>query len=137
MEKASDYIPQWDSRGLLPPHLGGGTSADRRSPYRVSLLEMVERFGSTPARRKLMAGFLGFRAALHQAGLTQGFQWVNGSFVTDVMKRDNKEPQDIDVVTFYHLPNSHTENFFYRHSPNYFMIIKISANTMWMHISSI
>lgn len=37
------------------------------------------------------------------AGLdfTRGFQWIDGSFVED------KVPNDIDVITFFHRPNGH------------------------------
>ncbi len=110
-------IPEWDSRGLLPPYLDAAGMLSNRSPYRVSLTAMVQRFGDTAARRELLAGLLNFRAALHQAGLTRGFQWVNGSFVTDITRIANREPRDIDVVTFFHLPGGHTPASFARDFP--------------------
>ena len=110
-------IPEWDSRGLLPPYLDSAGVLSNRSPYRVSLTAMVQRFGNTAARRELLAGLLDFRATLHQAGLTRGFQWVNGSFVTDVMQIANREPRDIDVVTFFHLPDGYTAASFAREFP--------------------
>ena len=78
---------------------------------------MAQRFGDTAARRDLLAGLLDFRAALHRVGLTRGFQWVNGSFVTDIMRIANREPRDIDVVTFFHLPDGHTPASFAREVP--------------------
>ena len=102
-------IPDWDGRGLLPPYLREAGERTNRSPYRVSLTNVIRRFGNTLARLDLLTGFLDFRATLHQAGLTRGFQWVNGSFVTDIMHIENREPEDIDVITFYHLPQGHTE----------------------------
>ena len=114
-------IPGWDVRGLLPPYLDAAGALSNRSPYRVSLTAMVQRFGNTAARRELLAGLLDFRTALHQAGLTRGFQWVNGSFVTDVMQISNREPRDIDVVTFFHLPDGYTEEVTVRNqSPEIF-----------------
>ena len=114
-------IPDWDSRGLLPPYLDAAGASSNRSPYRVSLTAMVQRFGDTAARRDLLAGLLDFRAALHQAGLTRGFQWVNGSFVTDIMRIANREPRDIDVVTFFHLPDGYTDEMDVRNqSPEVF-----------------
>lgn len=110
-------IPEWDSRGLLPPYLDAAGALSNRSPYRVSLTAMVQRFGNTATRRELLAGLLNFRTALHQAGLTRGFQWVNGSFVTDIMRIANREPRDIDVVTFFHLPDGHTPASFARECP--------------------
>lgn len=40
----------------------------------------------------------------------QGFQWVDGSFVTDITKIEGREPRDIDVVTFFHLPTGYTQD---------------------------
>jgi hypothetical protein len=37
-------------------------------------------------------------------GFTQGFQWLDGSFVEDVESREERHPNDIDVVTFAHGP---------------------------------
>ena len=113
-------IPNWDERGLLPPYLGEAGALGNRSPYRVSLTAIVQRFGNTAARRELLAGLLDFRAALHQAGLTRGFQWVNGSFITDIMQIANREPRDIDVVTFFHLPDGYTETDMRNQSPEVF-----------------
>ena len=102
-------IPSWNSNGLVPPYLGNPASNAERSPYEVLLADLVSQFGCTQARRQILGGFLNFRAALHQAGLVEGFQWVNGSFVEDVMQRRNREPDDIDVVTFYYPPNGHSQ----------------------------
>ncbi|MEO5862708.1 MAG: hypothetical protein ABIQ03_09640 [Burkholderiales bacterium] len=33
--------------------------------------------------------------------MTTGFQWIDGSFLEDVEKTENRSPGDIDVVTFY------------------------------------
>ena len=49
-----------------------------------------------------------YRNAFYAAGITQGFQWIDGSFVENVERRHRpgKEPRpyDIDVVTFYSPP---------------------------------
>ena len=116
-------IPEWDTRGLLPPYLGeAGASPDSspRSPYYVSLAQVALCFGNTAARRELLDGLLAFRATLHQAGLTRGFQWVNGSFVTDIMRIANRQPRDIDVVTFFHIPDGYTEMDVRNQSPEIF-----------------
>ena len=113
-------VPEWDDRGLLPPYLGEAGEIRNRSPYRVSLTDVVRRFGDTAARRELLDGLLAFRATLHQAGLTRGFQWVNGSFVTDIMRIANREPRDIDVVTFFHIPDGYTEMDVRNQSPELF-----------------
>ena len=110
-------VPDWDTRGLLPPYLEEAGAMTNRSPYRVSLTNVALRFGNTAARRDLLAGLLDFRAALHGAGLTRGFQWVNGSFVTDIMLIASREPRDVDVATFFHLPDGHTPVSFAQEFP--------------------
>ena len=51
-------------------------------------------------------------------GLTRGFQWINGSFLENVEDNENRDPEDIDVVTFFHLPNGYTEESLYEaHQP--------------------
>ena len=67
------------------------------------------RFGDTVARREILKGFLNFRTALHAAGLVKGFQWVNGSFVEHTVQRENREPRDMDVVTFFDIPEGQTQ----------------------------
>lgn len=106
-------IPEWDRRGLLPAFMGNPTQATSHPPYLVPLTDFVQRFGSTARRRQILAGFLGYRAVLHNAGLVRGFQWVNGSFVANTSQTDNREPNDIDVVTFYHLPDGSTQESLY------------------------
>ena len=79
------------------------------SPYFICILELVVRFGITDARRRLLTGLLDYRAALHQAGLTRGFQWINGSFLENVEEMEGRDPKDIDIATFFHIPDGHTE----------------------------
>ena len=57
----------------------------------------------------LLTGLLDYRAALHAAGVRDGFQWLNGSFVEDKMGRLGQEPNDIDLVTFLRLPTGQTQ----------------------------
>ena len=113
-------IPDWNNAGLLPPFLDNPASPDR-SPYRASLSETMIRFGSAGAgRRELLSGLLDFRAALHEAGLTRGFQWIDGSFVEDVESSRERAPGDIDVVTFFYIPEGHTEGSFADAFPDFF-----------------
>ena len=103
------HIPDWDSRGLLPPFVSSPTSGEGRSPYLVRLTDLVLRFGYTTARRTFLAGLLDYRADLHAAGIKNGFQWINGSFVEDKIGHSGEEPGDIDLVTFFHVPTGQTQ----------------------------
>ena len=90
--------------GLLPPiDSEQPTSADR-SPYTVALLDVVMRFSTSPNRQTILTGFLEYRAALHNMGITDGFQWLDGSFLEDVETLERRPPVDIDVVTFLRSP---------------------------------
>ncbi len=104
----------WNSEGFIPPIGSIDSTSPNRSPYAVSLREIVEDFGHTPTRRRLLNGFLDYRAELHQAGLERGFQWINGSFLENIEDNEQRTPDDIDVTTFFYLPNGFTEETFYR-----------------------
>ena len=100
-------IPDWDDNKVLPPihpDAPEGKEFDSlyRSPYVAKLVDFVTRFATTPERAELMEKFLDYRAALHQSDISEGFQWINGSFVENI-ERSSKphSPKDIDVVTFF------------------------------------
>lgn len=89
----------WD--GLLPPYEGRDpTSRSNRSPYRASWAEIIERFATSLKRVEILLGLLRYRDALRNHGITNGFQWLTGSFVEEI----RREPNDVDVVTFFHAP---------------------------------
>ena len=113
-------IPEWNIDGLLPPFVGDPADTLGQSPYPALVTDLVLRLGDTVRRREILMGFLDFRAALHQAGLLQGFQWVNGSFVENIMQRENREPNDIDVVNFLQLPDGHTQTSILNAFPSIF-----------------
>ena len=97
-------IPAWNALGLLPPLDPGLPTSPQRSPYPVSLLDVVMRFSTSLERRRVLAGFLGYRATLHRMGICVGFQWLDGSFLEDVETLERRFPRDIDVVTFLRTP---------------------------------
>ena len=57
-------------------------------------------------RRAIIAGLLEFRRELGRCGITEGFQWIDGSFVENVENIRNRPPADVDVVTFAKRPES-------------------------------
>lgn len=97
-------IPNWTSRGVLPPVNALQATSAERSPYRVKLLDVVMQFATSQQRCTILKGFLEYRAALHSMALTQGFQWLDGSFSENVELLENRTPKDIDVVSFVHTP---------------------------------
>ena len=109
MARTASPLPAWNSYGVLPPVGLVPTAPAHRSPYPVSLIDFVTRFGTTDARRAIISGFLRFRAELARAGLVSGFQWINGSFLEHIEQIEARDPRDIDVVTFFHTPDDQTQ----------------------------
>ncbi|WP_346286440.1 hypothetical protein [Zoogloea sp.] len=74
------------------------------SPYKVGFLQFVQQFATSRPRAELLNGLIAYREALRNIGITQGFQWFDGSFVEDVEQSRGRPPADIDVVTFAYGP---------------------------------
>lgn len=102
-------IPKWNAQGFLAPIDTQNPTGESRSPYLVSLADLVLHYGLTPKRQAILQGFLEFRTALHTAGIVKGFQWLDGSFLENIELFEHRAPNDIDVVTFFHLPNGETQ----------------------------
>jgi len=99
--------------GVIPPIRPNLLGHDPdRSPYDVGLSEIVESFATSQERAEILAGFLDYREALHNAGIAQGFQWLDGSFVENIEDTDGRPPNDIDIVTFFELPQGHSQQSF-------------------------
>lgn len=112
-------IPNWSADGVLPP-VSENPAAWDRSPYLVSLLDFVERFGAGSERRTILDGFLRYRSALHACGLIVGLQWLDGSFVEDIEAIAQRPPNDLDVVTFFQLPEGLSERALVQRLPELF-----------------
>jgi len=105
MMSSAVSIPAWNSAGVLPPIRPNapGSSPDR-SPYLVELAALFDRFATSLERMAILDGLLRFRADLHAAGITSGFQWLDGSFLEQVEALECRAPRDMDLVTFLDLP---------------------------------
>ncbi len=97
-------IPPWTPTGVLPPVNLDDPVGPERSPYQVSLVDIVLRFGTSPKRREILEGLLNLRKALHEHRFVDGFQWIDGSFLEDFELIEKRSPADIDVVTFTSVP---------------------------------
>jgi hypothetical protein len=113
-------IPQWTAQGVLPPINSAIPTTTDRSPYEVSLTDVVLRYATSPERNAIFEGFLRYRAALHAAGLDKGFQWIDGSFLENIELIEKRAPRDMDVVTFSHLQSGQTQADLLRDSPRLF-----------------
>ena len=120
MSEGTVPIPSWNSRGVLPPINSADPTSTDRSPYRVSLIDFVLRFGNTEPRQQIVTGFLNFRSALQAIDLVNGFQWIDGSFVENIEVIEERAPRDIDVVTFFHLPHGKNQETLLQAAPRLF-----------------
>lgn len=97
-------LPSFDMRGLLPPFIGTDATTSDRSPYWVSMPELVAAFGTTPHRRQLLRNLIAYRALLAQGGYVGGIQFIDGSFVENVEVLESRNPGDIDVFSILNAP---------------------------------
>ncbi len=113
-------IPSWTAAGLLPPLDPALPASTERSPYPVSLSEIVLRYGTSPRRREILGGFLKYRSRLHAVGLVVGFQWLDGSFLENIELIEGRGPNDLDVVTFFRLPAGTSQGQVFAREPAVF-----------------
>lgn len=99
--------------GIVPPIRPGqpGSHQDR-SPYRAGLDEFISRFALNADRVRILQGLMRYRNDLRSAGIVDGFQWLNGSFLEHVEDTESRSPRDIDIVTFFYLPAGQTQQSF-------------------------
>ena len=120
MSAGTVTIPGWTAQGVLPPIDAEAPTSSNRSPYRVSLVNFALHFGTTELRRTIVAGLLDFRGALHAIGLVDGFQWIDGSFLENIEAVEERDPHDIDLVTFFCSPDGENQESLLRASPRLF-----------------
>lgn len=96
-------LPPHRPDGTLPPHTGSQEHFGPLDlgPYRITLVELVDTFAISENRRAILKGFFDYRAELRKFSVSNGFQWLGGSFVDF-----GREPKDLDLVTFFVRPNA-------------------------------
>lgn len=97
-------LPSFDLRGMLPPFVGADATTPDRSPYWVTMPELVAAFGTTPHRQQLLRNLIAYRALLAQGGYVGGIQFIDGSFVENVEALESRSPGDIDVFSILNAP---------------------------------
>ncbi|WP_374234615.1 MULTISPECIES: DUF6932 family protein [unclassified Thiocapsa] len=113
-------IPGWTSSGVLPSINPASPTSMDRSPYQVGIFDFALRFGTSSDRNRILLGLLEYRQVLRELGIARGFQWVDGSFLEDVERLEGRAPNDLDVVTFAHLPSGITQRDLIARRPNLF-----------------
>lgn len=114
-------IPAWNIHEVLPPVRPGAVGHDPdRSPYVATMIEVVDRFATSPERIGILRGLLAYREAFMKAGAAQGFQWLDGSFMEKKEVLELCAPNDVDAVTFFQLPPGVDELGFLSGNPDLF-----------------
>ncbi len=110
-------IPPWNVQGVIDPIDFANPPSAIRSPYIVSLETVVRHFSTSPERIQILDGLLRYRDALHTAGIEQGFQWLNGSFLENKEQNQGAPPNDIDVLTLFVPPSGISLNELFARDP--------------------
>jgi hypothetical protein len=97
-------VPDFNHNRVLPPHLGDPRLPTQLSPFPVTASDVCAKLATSDERREILRGWLLFREQLSQLGITEGFQWLDGSFVEEVEISEARPPKDLDIVTFYFRP---------------------------------
>jgi hypothetical protein len=100
-------IPPFGLGDVLPPFVGKDVTGEQqlpRSPYVATGEQLVQAFCTSAERAAILRGFFQFREALRANGLTEGLQWVDGSFVENCEAVKGRPPGDVDVVSLIHRP---------------------------------
>lgn len=66
--------------------------------------EIARHFCTSATRVKLFRGLVDFRKALIGIGITEGIQWIDGSYLENVEVTRKQPPKDIDIVTLFVRP---------------------------------
>ncbi|MBO0953120.1 DUF6932 family protein [Fibrella forsythiae] len=94
-------IPDFDHNDVLPPHLGDPRQSSDLSPYPCTTLEFCQKFSTSPKRVDILKKFIEFRQNLNKLGVIDGFQWLDGSFLENIEVSEKRDPNDLDLVTFF------------------------------------
>ncbi len=99
-------IPELNQSGVLPPFIPeyGPTDSAGMAPYQTTILEFVQRYSQSNERVEILKGLLAYREQLRNIGVTDGFHWIDGSFVENIEENQGRPPSDIDLVTFAFRP---------------------------------
>lgn len=94
-------IPDFDHNHVIPPHVGDPSNRSDVSPFECTTFELCQKFSTSKERIEILQKFLDFRKRTVNSGIKVGFQWLDGSFLENIEESEGRNPNDLDVVTFY------------------------------------
>jgi len=101
--------PRLEYRRHSAAHRWGLADLDASLPLRGGACRPRAALWHVSPRLAILMGLLAYRKALHELGLVRGFQWLDGSFLENIEALETRAPRDIDVVTFYFMPEGQTQ----------------------------
>lgn len=113
--------------GVISPIDTSDPTSLARSPYEMGIVNFIDAFALTPARVKILKGFLNFRIALANVGVTDGFQWIDGSFTENIEQNEGRPPNDVDVVTFFSFQPHDNDSIVFQRNPKIFDQIDVKS----------
>lgn len=133
-------FPEWNEFGVLPPFMQSNAAQFGRSPYIVELNDFVLRYSTSQERKDILVGYLKFRKACHNAGIVDGFHWIDGSFTENIELVESRTPNDIDLVTFFKVPAGQTQETLFAAHPNLFdqgaIKTQLHIDSYWVCLNS-
>lgn len=119
---------KWNYKNHIEPiNKKDPTDIYDRSPYKFSLLDFYKTFSSTKERKELVKGLALYRQKLYRLNLKNGIQWIDGSFVENIEKIQNRPPNDIDVFTFLFENEQTINNIKIGYSMEFYNLVGIEA----------
>ncbi|TCW50800.1 hypothetical protein EDC53_102368 [Phytobacter diazotrophicus] len=104
-------IPPFSVSGVLPPFVGEEPAIpSAQAPYRITMLELVQRFAISLERIAILEGLFEYRSKMRSLNV-MGYQWLDGSFVEDCERTRGRAPADIDLITFAYRPRDEEGQF--------------------------
>ncbi|MEP8853804.1 hypothetical protein ABKV46_06215 [Enterobacter hormaechei] len=97
-------IPPFSVSGVLPPFVGEEPAIrSAQAPYRITMVDLVQRFAISLERIAILEGLFAYRTKMRSLNV-MGYQWLDGSFVEDCERTRGRAPADIDLITFAYRP---------------------------------
>ncbi len=113
-------IPDFDHNHVIPPHLGNPTLPFHVSPYDCSIIDVCRKFAISKRRILILKNFIEFRKKMNDLDITHGFQWLDGSFMENIEVSQQREPNDLDLITFLDLSKINNIGFLLNNFEDFF-----------------
>jgi hypothetical protein len=101
-------LPPFDTNRVLPPYVGLDTGLLSFSPFYCTSADLVDRFGTSNARKESLTGLLDFREELRANFRlsTSTVQLIGGLIIEELGEKNTLQDNQIEVFTIFGAPFS-------------------------------